>query len=196
MEENQWAENGRFLAERWDGIAEGPTVPTVDLHAIFSEMVRASFLRTGDLGAAQQNAFNDFLGQRFPRYPERDPDGNPFDPDLHLPPGIDNRPWQPDPEDAEPRPLPILPEDGPYGPPKTTEHKPRWVWDNGVWRRETPEEARRREFHLLSGGADGGPPATPEAAGPRLLASDGTSGRNLTLGTHQNGQNPRQPLGS
>ena len=176
-EENHAAENGRFLVELWDGIAEGPTVPTVDLHAVFSEMVRASFLRTGDLGAAQRNAFNDFWRQGFPRYPARDPDGNPFDPDLHLPPGINDRPeWQPDPEDAEPRPLPIRPEDGPYGPSKILLHEPRWIWDNGVWRRETPEEADQRQFHLRSGGTEGGPPLTPEAAGPQLMASDGTSG--------------------
>ena len=176
-EENHAAENGRFLTERWDGNAEGPTVPTVDLHAIFSEMVRSRFLRTGDLGAAQQNAFNDFWRDRFPRYPARDPDGNPFDPDLHLPPGIIDRPgWQPDPEDAEPRPLPELPQGGQYGPPQTMEYKPGWIWENGGWRRETPEEADQRQFHPLSGGTKGGPPLTPEAAGPQLMASDGNSG--------------------
>ena len=155
-EENHAAENRRFLVERWGGIEDGPTVSTQDLHAIFSEMVRASFLRTGDLGAAQQNAFNDFWGQRFRRYPARDPDGNPFDPDFHLPPGINDRPWQPDPEDAEPRPLPILPEDGPYGENKPFPQKPRWVWENGVWRQVTPDDSQSTGIPLADGGSGGG----------------------------------------
>ena len=160
-QENHAAENERFLVERWDGIAEGPTVPTVDLHAVFSEMVRARFLRTGDLGAAQRNAFNDFWRQGFPRYPARDPDGNPFDPDLHLPPGRIGRPeWQPDPEEDRFHPLrSALPEDGPSGEKMPLAHKPGWVWEDGAWRPMTPDEQDRARPQLFSGGTDGGPPA-------------------------------------
>lgn len=102
-EENHGAENERFLAERWDGIEGGQTVPTSDHHAVFSGMVRARFLRTGDLAAARRIAFNDFWRERFPRYPERDPDGNPFDPGRNLPPDLIGRPGRPDAGDDGPR---------------------------------------------------------------------------------------------